>query len=464
VEVDETLNQLTALVKKSKQNKKKLSVTDIEIAREKLQALLENPEYTSRACQLIPDLPDSCCQAVLDAWRVSDRDHREKIVRLLLEEPALTGVAGLSRKITLVTAFIPVDNRVALRLLIDLSGQLTQDGTKPPARPLASRFWKELMATKKLLRIPLGEYDITTREIAGIAAMVLFGMLERPEADIALKSDLVNWLGQCRSRATLGTSLVTEVEKVTKNWPEDLQRRCQKLGLIRTISYRIATDWTEKPVFTESKVQANHTPAPSENIGSTNTKNLPAGHDTSPGPVLETREPAAGPSVELNVQTCIDWLTQYIAALEKENASLKKKLNSLEMEYQREKMRNVEKEKQLTDLLEVQSQRETLIQDLSKQITGLENEKRELVNTLQEERFAREKEVESLKIRIDRECSYVLEEFRNRLLDRLSGHYRGYLEAKEKPPTIQLAEYLKFVLDRVFRELINQGVRLNGDE
>lgn len=462
--MEEILNQLTALVAKSKQNRKKLNEADIEIAREKLQTLLEDREYASRACRLVPDLPGPCCRAVLDAWRVSDSEHREKIVQLLLEEPALIGTAGLNRKITLVADFIPVDTRVALRLLIDLSGRLTQDGTKPPAPPLAGRFWKELMATKKLLRIPLGEYDVTDREITGIAVMVLFEMLERPEADIPLKSDFVNWLGQCRSKATLGTGLIKKVEKVTEKWPEDLQRRCQKLGLIRTISYRITADRTAKPVFPESRVQVTHTPAPSENGGNMIAKAPPAGHGKSSGPETETQEPATGPCAELNVQMCIDWLTQYIAALEKENMGLKKKLDALEMEYHRERMRNVEQEKQLADLQKVQSRQEALILDLSGKVTGLENEKLELVNSLQAERLAREKDVESLKIRIDRECSYVLEEFRNRLLDRLSGHYRGYLEAREKPPTSQLAEYLKFVFDRVFRELINEGISLDGDK
>lgn len=461
--MDEILSQLAMMAEKFKHNKK-LSATDSKIGSQQLQILLQNPDYAGQACKLIPSLPtDPCCQAVLNAWQRSDKDHRERLVRLLLDEPALADTAGCYRKLALVAAFIAVDTRVALRLLIDLSCRLTRDGGKLPGRLLVSRFWKELMATKKLLGIPLGEYDVTAREISGIAAMVLLGMLESQEADTALKSEFVDWLGRCRSKVALGASVIAEAEKATKDWPEDLQRRCQSLGLIRTVSYRIAADRTSKPAFPESKVRATCTLASSESGGSTVMKTPLARHGESSGSVTGTREPKADPCAELNVQVCLDWLAQYVAALEKENASLKKKLNALDMEYYRERMRCVEQEKQLTDLREEQQRQETLIRDLCRQVTGLENENRELTNSLQEERLARQKEVESLKTRIDRECSYALEEFRNSLLDRLSGHYRGYLEAREKPPTSQLAEYLKFVFDRVFRELIHQGIRLDGD-
>lgn len=462
--MDEILSQLATLAEKFKQNKK-LSSTDSKIASEQLQMLLQNPDYAGQACKLIASLPpDPCCQAVLNAWRGSDKGHRERLVRLLLDEPALAGTAGCNRKLTLVSAFIPVDTRVALRFLIDLCCRLTRDGMKSPGRPLVSRFWRELMATKKLLGIPLGEYDVNAREISGIAAMVLLGMLESQGADITLKTEFVNWLGRCRSNVTLGASLITEAEKTTKDWPEDLQRRCKNLGLIRIVSYRITTDRTAKPAFPESKVEATCTLASSESGDGTLTKTLPAGNGKNFGPVTETREPKAVPCTDLNVQICLDWLAQYVAALENENANMKKKLNALEIECHRERMRYLEREKQLTDLREEQQRQETLIRELHRQVTVLENEKEELANNLQEERLAREKEVERLKNRIDLECSYVLDEFRNRLLDRLSGHYRGYLEAREKPPTSQLAEYLKFVVDRVFRELINQGVRLDGDK
>ncbi|MGB9804132.1 hypothetical protein [Desulfofundulus sp.] len=454
--MDETLKELEVLAAKFK-DKKKLNSTDSEIAREKLRLLLESPEYYSRACRLIAILPVDCCQAVLDAWKESSCEQKEKIIQVLLDEPELNGSAGFYRKIKLVATFIPDDYWVALRLLINLSGFLTDGGTKSPGKLFVRLFRKELIETRKLLEIPLEKYDISVRQISGIAAMVLSGMQDEQGSDIAMKTDCINWLGRCRCKADLGAKLVAEIENITKKWPEDLQRQCHKLGLIKTISYSVRT---EKHVFTELGEKASHRLVHLEKI----KEKLPPGHDASPGSSSDMQKTTAGTCVELNVQTCIDWLTQYIATLEKENASLKGKLNSLEIECQREKMRNKEQEKQLTNLLEVQNQRETLIQELNRQITGLENEKQELLNTLQEESYARKKEVESLKNRIELECNYVLEEFRNRLMDRLSRHYRGYLEAIEKPPTIQLAEYLKFLLDRVFRELINQGVRLNGDE
>lgn len=462
--MEEIFSQLVTLVNKCKQNKNKLNSADSEVAREKLRLLFGNSEYVSRAFQLMVDLPNSCCQTIPDAWMASDEDYREEIVQLLLNEPALTGTAGFSRKITLVASFISVDTWVALRLLVDLSCRLTQDGTKSPARPLVGRFLKELMATKKLLRIPLEKYDITVPQISGIAAMVLLGMLESQEGDFALMSDFINWIGRCRSKAILGTNLVTDAEKVTKNWPEDLQRRCRNLGLIKTVSFRIPQDLTEKPGFFELKVQTTHTLAQPENGNGTITGISPAAHGKSSGSVTETREPESAFREKLNVQICFDWLAQYISSLEKENALLNKKLDTLKDEYHREKIRSNEHKKQLAAVQAEQKRQESLIRDLEDRMTGLEKDKSELLNSLQEERFARAKEVDHLKNQIDRECTYVIGEFRNKLLDRLSRYYREYVEASVRPPSNELAEHLKFVFDRVFRELINQGIKFDGDK
>lgn len=464
MEVDEALSQLVMLANKCRQNKNKLNSADSEVAREKLKILFGNPEYVSRAFQLMVDLPNSCCQTIPDAWLASDEDYKEKIVQLLLNEPALTGTAGFSRKITIIAAFIPVDTQTALRLLVDLSGRLTQDGTNSPVRPLVGRFLKELMATKKLLGISLEKYDITVPQISGIAAMVLLGMLNSSEPDIAMITDFINWLDRCHSKAILGTSLITEAEKVANNWPEDLQRRCQSLGLIKTVSFRIPPNPTVKPDFNESKVQVVHMLAQPENGGGTITGVSPAGHGKSSGSVTEAREPESASRDKLNVQICFDWLAQYISSLEKENALLNKKLDTLKDEYHREKMRSNEHIKQLAVVQAEQKRQESLIRDLEDRMTGLEKDKRELLNSLQEERFARAKEVDHLKNQIDRECTYVIGEFRNKLLDRLSRYYREYVEASVRPPSNELAEHLKFVFDRVFRELINQGIKFDGDK
>lgn len=104
-----------------------------------------------------------------------------------------------------------------------------------------------------------------------------------------------------------------------------------------------------------------------------------------------------------------------------------------------------------------------MIGNLNGQLSRLEREKLELQNSLDEERLARERDVENLKNRIDRECSYVLDEFRNRLCDKLARYYREYLEACKKLPADKLAEYLKYVVDRVFRELSSNGISFEGD-
>jgi len=462
--MDEVLGQLAELTEKFKRNNR-LGTADEKNVREQLQMLLRNAEYVGQACKLIPSLPqESCCQAVLSTWKESDEDYREKLVRLLLKEPTLNGVPGWNRKLALVAEFILVDVRVALRLLIDLSGQLTRSGTKIPGRPFVSRFWKELMATRKLLHIPLGECDVTAEEISGIAAMVLMGLLESQEAGITLGSDYVNWLGRCRSKARLGSSLVKEVEKVIRTWPEDLQRRCLDLGLIKTVSYRIAPEATAAFVPRDAERQAPCTLAHEENGCSPITAVSPTEHGRGSAEGTKTEQLAAAPLAKLNIQMCLEWLTDYVKSLEKKNATLEKRLDDLKTRYEREKMRNTDQEKQIREAREELKRRQSLIDDLNEQLAARERENTELRNSWQEEKLAWKKEREQLIDRIDLESRYVLDEFKNRLSDRLSVHYRGCLEAKEKPPTSELAEYLKATVDRVFRELITQGIGLDGDK
>lgn len=461
--MEEIFNQLVALANKFNQNKK-LSKIDSESAKEKLQMLLMSPEYADRACRLLPDLPNPCCQAVADAWRASGREHRTTIVQLLLDKASMAGTAVFYRKISLVVAFIPVDTQVALRLLVDLAGELTHNGTKAPTKPLIGRFWNELMKTKKLLMIPLEENDISNRDISGIAAMVLLGMINSSEQDITLITDYINWLDRCHNRAILGTSLITDAEKVTKKWPEDLQLRCQNLGLINTVSFQIPPNRIEKNDCNESKAQEVNMPAQPENGGGTSTEISTHIHGINSEPVKKTRELEPDFPKKLNAQICFDWLAQYISSLEKDNELLNKKLDVLKEECYRERMRGNEYRERLAVAQAEQKRQENMIRDLQDRIMGLEKDKRELLNSLQEESLARVKEVEHLKNQIDRECAYVIDEFRNKLLDRLSRYYREYVDACERPSSKELADHLKFVFDRVFRELINQGINFDGDK
>ncbi|MHB8183707.1 MAG: hypothetical protein ACYDDN_08195 [Candidatus Desulforudaceae bacterium] len=440
--MDDIISRLDELAAKFKQNKK-LSNADNKIGRDKLRILLLSPDYADRALLLLVSLPNPCCGAFADAWTESDTNNQERIVSLLLQSPAPEMNPGWVRRISIISAFIPVDTHSALDLLVDLCRRLTLDGSKVPPKPVVGRFWKELMSTKKLLKISLGDREVGIPEISGVAGMVLLGMLENREGDVPLKARFVEWLAHCRTRAILGASLVTEAEKVTKKWPEELQRACQAVELIKTVSFCTAPQGAKDLESPPSVVITN---------------------SEKDNPVQEKQGGAYNFPKDLTLERCLRWLQQHGTVLETENAELKRKTQALNTNYQREKDRNAEQARQ-KDILQGETKRqESLISGLSESIESLKQQREELMSDISKERHAQRQEVEELKERIDKECSYVVDEIRNKLQDKLSRYYNQYREASVRTSNGELAEHYKYLCDRVFRELTNQGIRFGGAE
>lgn len=458
VQTGEVIDRLEALAEKFRQ-KKRLGTGEKDTAKNLLELLFLDPEHTGRACELMTHLPpDICPPAVLGAWRACNGEQRERIVRSLLEERALEGQGGHYRKLSLVGAFIPVDTHIALRLLIDLSDRLTRNGRNRPAPVFIHRFRKELMDTGKLLDIPLGENDIGTDGISGIGTIVLLGMLDGrgPDEDVAWKSDFLKWLGGCRRKATPGANLIAEVEKATKSWPVDLQRQCAELGLINTVVSRIEPIGTgggdARPVSVEVGIGTEHV---SGTAGGSDVSGRAT--DTAGG---ESLSPAGSPRME-KAREYLGRLAECITSLERENADLRTRAEEMAAEYRLEKIRTGELEARLAELRTELEHREVLVRDLGERLAVLERQKEDLENVLREEKAAREEEVGRLRERIDRECEYVIREFKNKLLDRLYRYYAGYLETVGMPATDELTAHLRYLLDHVFKELIRQGIGLD---
>lgn len=363
---------------------------------------------------------------------------------------------------------------MALRLLIDVADRLTEGGRKPPARQFVSQFRQELMDTKKLLSIPLGENNISSRDISGIAGMVLMGMIESRETctmedTVVWKRDFLDWLSGYKSKVSLGQKLIREVEKVTKNWPEDLQRQCVALGFITMTQ----TQFTREQQM-ESYLRPEHVgevTAVSPEVERTQIKECPRraatslvewGRDNIQTAPVAQRESRDGLYTGLNSKLCLEWLTEYIESLEKEKETLRKNIKLLEVQSNLEKKYRIERERHIAELQAELQRQQALVYETNEKILMLERETRELQNSLRNEKLAREEEVKRLKDRIDSECNYVIEEFKGKLCDKLYIHYKDYLDAKERSAT-EVADHFKYLLNRIFRELLNEGIIVNAE-
>ncbi len=321
-----------------------------------------------------------------------------------------------------------------------------------------------LPENKELLKIPLDQHHVDSKAMACVAALILPAMVENRKMDgtegFELESDFLNWFERCHNKAVPGSKFIAELEGITKNWPADLQRRCVNLGLLRTVSWRVqpAPAIGTKPTVPDA--HETHPQSKSENERNAETSSI--NHCTSYGRAV-IQERADKSRTEMTVQACLEWVLRHTTALEKENAELKHGLNIAKMEYIKERRQCDEQEKLLGEMQKEQKRQNDMICNLNEQLSGLEKDKLELQCEFEAERLAWAKDIELLKIRIERESSYVLDEFRNKLCDKLSRYYKECLEASRRPSSNELAEYLKYVVNRVFRELISNGINLEGE-
>lgn len=455
--MEEKIKQLQQIIGKYKKNSK-INKTEAGIATKILCELITNSSYMKIAFNLLSDLPDQCCIAVIDAWKQCDDLCRKNILDSLVTELFNKGLAGMKRSITLIREFLNVDEVASIYTLVEFSRQVTDGGGKMPSKRLVDCFRKELLENSCLMRINIRTNEIDIAGESGLAALALAGICSGKDMDVATVKETINWLLRNNIRPVLGNKVLESIEGEIIKWPVDIQSKCRDLLFPRT-----------NPVNNLS-INQQGMEGPWEETGPINNMLT---HENFKLATVDTRERKAEEDIQdknanfpaiLNVEICIDWLVQYIRTLEKINKELKEKQSLIELECYQERNNRSALQDRLDALLTMIKQNESRINELQKEIEDLETRNSQLMTELHQERQHREQEVAKFRERVDLEHQYAIETFTNRLVDRLSRYYREYLKAKQKPPTEQLANYLQHLLDRVFIELGSNGVRLDGEE
>lgn len=435
--MEEIVEQLKAIVDKYKKIKK-ISKNDQSNVKECLEALFKSSDYAQVAFEFIPNLPpEVTIQAFVSIWEGASLDQRKELMAGLLESNAMKSNAGYFRIIGIIKEFIPKYAKEAMELLLYTSLKITKNGKEVPNKVLAERFRKELLENKFLLKLPIEKSELKEGEFSSLAAMAVCSIIEKKEftqADEELLNDVLTWLSMAQRRAFVGRKVIDGIEKVSKNWPENLQRKCLDLGLIRTL--RLLCKSEDKD----------------------NKKNLP-NLPESECKVDKNEEHKESPGdEELDAKKCLEKVAKYIEDIETENECLKKSIKDLNLQLELEKQRKNEKEKKIEELQAECHQQQSLINEMKEKIADLERQVATLQGNLNVERQAHEREVINLKERIDRECNYVIKEFKGRIYDKLFRHYREFKSAKNRPNTPDIADYLKYLTERIFKVLIELGV------
>lgn len=462
--MQDIIRELDTLLERYKTKGYKLKREDEELAREKLKALLHDSESAAQGYEYMLDFPENCCKAFLDSWEGSSEEHKDRLIRLLLGQPEGQNNKIVSRKIRLAADFISVDSKIAWPLIYQIATRLSDNGEKVPAPRMASLFWKEMMAPRKLLQIPLQEKEKNINELNSLGIMVFYGLMNCPETDHILKNEYISWLDRHSVRVKPARGMIAALEKVAGDWPEELQRSLQELGFIKTLSYKIQGAQTVGSGCSAAAVPAACTqkiePGKTENDNEHGSLH----RDSSALFTSQTmRHVIVDPAAQLTLDVCLDWVASHVKSLENEHRSLADRLQLLELDARQIKNKNAELEKTRDHLHTLQEDQKRQIQDQSVIVSSLERENKELAVALRKAEVAHEEEREVMRKRIENESAFINMELKNILKERIYPHYSRYLEAKEKPASEGLSRYLEHLLEKVFRELNGQGINWEGE-
>ncbi len=448
--MDETIKQLDELSEKYTRNKK-LGNKDRQKAEELLKSLFLSADTVVYGYDFMLRLPaESACKAFVSAWKCEAVDG-DNLVEGLMKNREFDGVAGKYRLVELIRQFIPLDTRVAFVLLVNLAGRLTESGRKKPDVRIVSVFRKKLMDSKELLRIRLGEYGVSPRDISSISALVLMGLIDADAEGASgkkeWKMEFLKWLEQGGSVPTLSPPLVREIEKVTARWPEEIQRECLRLGLIKTVVTRIGV----KPQAETSRTGQPATPSDGLEIrvstGDVNQKE----QDPGGSKVYEERSEAL---VHLRA------VADYVLRLEREFHDVHKSLTNARFECESQRRRLVDQQRLVRELQDKNRNIELECRGLKEKLNAAERRIAELETSLDRQRIAHQREIDRLVEQMDRESQYNLQEFKNELAQSLRLLHADFIDIENETMTAELGEHLRFTIRKIFRLLEGKGVVL----
>jgi len=455
VEIIQQLEDLSAKAKKSK----KLNKSDGTTVEELLALLLLEPDPMNRGFNFMLALPAvNVTKAFINAWDSASNDWKTDLVRNIISLKEWDSNVGQNREIELIKAFIGHSNDVAMIFLAHFCRSITASGVKKPSAKIIESFNKSVIASNYLCRIPLAEMIINSNDIGFIAAVVLFALSSPVDAnddDLNRDGIYLDWLSQFSGEMTIPAKLIQELEANTKKWPENLQRRCLQMGLIKTITIPYKPEISEG---TTAEIASDRlVPQDSKTTGKnvTNVSNRKDDEKVFPGAGTHSaRNDADG----FNPFILLEQVTEYIHSLKSYNQRIKRELDTLRKTYEVERQQRL----QMEEAVKLSEIRIKEIQDNYQKANHDLNYSRNLVSEMniqleQLHKTSNEK-VTGLVDRMDEEVKQVIDEFKNGLTESLRFLNSEFQELSSEEITIEVGEHLRYLLKQVFSVMGRKGI------
>lgn len=435
-----TLDQVSViqeLVEKFKKNKK-LGKKDCTKAKKYLKELLTKNETRDFAIMSMAEVPaETAAKAFVSAFEEKDIDG-DFLLESILGHEAFDGVAGDLRRLELLKEMIEISLVGSRMILVDISAREGGYGSKTPKTRFAKKFFEILISNKKLIELPIEKVKLNTKEMSGLGVIVLTGLLQKDNPSgsyFDLVKSFLQWFKSAGVKVSLDRSVKNFFEKEIKKWPRKLQLECEELGLIGLVSYEMGKDIEEKRDPLLSKEQIEKYPG-AKKRGLFRLKNA----------------------------------DKYIEAIKEVFEALQEDFEEKEKEVSEVKMLNKklkDEKNDLEDQLKVLEQKKLEIEEfrlekakekdfLEKRIKRLEEKERKIQKK-------HEEDIVSLRGQFEREMEYNLQEYKNNLKQSLIMDFSEFKELKNKGMDENIGDYLKYLLEKVFKTIEKKGIDLNED-
>jgi len=334
------------------------------------------------------------------------------------------------------------------------------------------KFRSNLMKKNELLKLPIGEHNLTPREINPIATLVLYSLLpddqDNPDQGIEWKKFYLDWIAQCRSKPLL--PLLNDIEKGTASWPEELQRHGVQLGLLKTVSTSLKKD-SGIPLIDLSPSSGGGAVIQKTNSGKQEPlhiarkatgKNKARGASEGTHTDPENGRPVAGPRPgdTFDAVLYLDRLGHHIAELEKRIRKSESELMNALLETDRVKQKRYLSETRLVESEQIIRKAETRLQNLEAELAESRDAIDRLSSELAEAKSKHDNEVSNLLEMIDQRSNQAVQQVKNKLARLMRTDYQDFMQIDNDPMTVELGENLRVQLRNIFRMLSDEEIRL----
>lgn len=463
----EQINIVSELYEKFKKNSK-LSVADKEKAKEILINLLKDNETREAAIELIIKFPeDTGIAAYIEYYKTLSFDKQINLNKSFVSNKeflANTSFRSINRGTALIGNMLREGQfGSAFYIMKNVCRLIGNGNSKGVAPKIIDAFQKNIINEhdKGLLSIKLEKCeDKDYYNIEKVMINSAFELIKEQPVKPVTQYGILTWLFKSGRKIKFTGHEKGLVQNVLNNWPDEIKKMIYGDEELKN-AYEGTINFNEvmntKSVETVTITEPNETYKIERKNEDENkiAKKQPTENYDQPKEENKAKSGRLKDTL-LRIAKEVEELESDLKSKDEKIETIKVILNSTQKQYEQKMFEN-EKLAQKNDNITVENN--TLRNEVENKRIELKLLEDEL-NKLKASEFENKKKIEALLDMDNREDSYALKEFKNKLAGKLKYHYTDFKEVEDYKMSEDLGENLRIQMKEVFNILINQGIIL----